>query len=818
MKKKGKTTGFLAVTRDITIRKRGEEALRESEAKYSALVENAKDGVVIVQENVFVFVNKAYADIAGYSIEELIGKSVMELVPQDQKNIIAKRYKKRLRGKPVSSPFVTKVLRKDGTTKNVEYSASLIQYKGRPVLTAVIRDITERKKAEKEVRRARDEMAAINVIATSIGQHLELRKVLETALSKIMDVLNVGEGLIYLFDESRQVFSPFVSQGIPQDVFRDLKGFRLGEGLSGEVAKSGRALIISNLCGDKKKISLSAIDEGVHSYAAIPIESRSKVIAVLALVSNQEGYFKPDHIDLLDRIGEQIGLAVENSRLYEEIKSAEEKYRELVENINDVLFTTDESGVITYISPVIKSIAGYSPSEITGKHFKEFIHKQDLKHFMEQFKKVLSGEIEASEYRILDKSGEIRWIRSSSHPIYGKKHVAGLQGVITEITDRKKAEEALKESEERYRTMVETAPDVIVSIDQKGIVTSCNKAITKITGFTQDSVIGKHFSRLPFLNAKDIPRYLKMFTSLLRRRAVMPVEVQWIHKDGTLHWAEIHVSLVEKDKKILGVQVIGRDFTERKRAEEEKERLHAQLVQSEKMAGVGTLTSGIAHEFNNLLQIMMGHAEFALTSNKPENLQEASEIVMNTSDRVAKIIRDLLAFSKVESSDLKPYSVPDLLESVFSLTEGQLNKRNIDILRDYHKTPLVEVNKEEMKQVFLNMVYNARDAMLPDEGRLKVTVKYLKGNMEISFSDTGRGIEERNLKKVFDPFYTTKGALGSDSKLHGTGLGLTISYGIVKRHGGVIEVKSEVGQGTAFTIKLPIQKSRDHKSIKESHH
>ncbi len=491
----------------------------------------------------------------------------------------------------------------------------------------------------------------------------------------------------------------------------------------------------------------------------------------------------------------------------EKIKESEELFKSIVEAAPDGILTVDLKGMIISINPALLERTGYSREDFIGRHFTKIptLRAKDIPKDVKALNSLMSAKIpKPLEFGWLDREGNSHIGEVYVSPLKKNKKIIGFQAVNRDITERKRAEEALQESERQYRTIVQTAPDVILSLNPKGTITTCNDAMTKITGYSLDEIIGNHFSKLPFLIVKEIPRYLKIFVSLLKRKIPKPVEVQYVHKDGTLRWIEIHVGLLEGESKISGIQVVGRDISERKREEEEKQRLQAQLIQSEKMAGVGTLTSGIAHEFNNLLQIMMGHAEFSQQTKRIEDMEEAIDLILKASERVAKIIKDLLAFSRTGISEVKHHDIPELLESVFSLTENQLRKRNIDVLRKYHKMPPVEANKEEIQQVFLNMVTNARDAMFEKGGTLEVEVKRHNKNVDIRFSDSGKGIKKRDLDKVFEPFFTTKGAVGRDSKVQGTGLGLTVSYAIVKRHGGTIEVESEVDKRTTFTVTLPI--------------
>jgi signal transduction histidine kinase len=224
------------------------------------------------------------------------------------------------------------------------------------------------------------------------------------------------------------------------------------------------------------------------------------------------------------------------------------------------------------------------------------------------------------------------------------------------------------------------------------------------------------------------------------------------------------------------------------------------------MAGIGTLAGGISHEFNNLIQIMRGHTEFAQKTKRKKDMQEALDIVIDTSDKASKIIKDLLDFSKREHADKELININEQIETVLLLTEEQLHKRNIKVVRKYEKCPKISINRGELQQVLLNIITNARDAMLPRGGRLGIEVTSVDQHIKICISDTGSGIPKKEINKLFDPFYTTKGAVGGKRMPQGTGLGLSVSYGIVKRHGGTILVDSKVGKGSSFTIKLPARK------------
>lgn len=375
---------------------------------------------------------------------------------------------------------------------------------------------------------------------------------------------------------------------------------------------------------------------------------------------------------------------------------------------------------------------------------------------------------------------------------------------------RHKMERKLKESEERYRTLFEDSRDALYITTREGKLVNINQSMLDLSGYTREEMLGMDIHK-KYVNHADRTDFQEQIE---KKGFVRDFEVKLLTKDGKEMDCLITAAVRrDHDGGILGYQGSIRDITERKKAEQDKEMLHAQLIHSEKMAGIGTLASGIAHEFNNLFQIIKGHMEFAQKTKRSEDIEEASDIVIHNTDRGAKIIKDLLSFAREEPSEKVLCDIAEPIESVLLLTEEHFKKNNINIVRKYKKTPTVDVNKAEMHQVFLNMVTNARDAMLPEGGKLEISIKQVGENVEVGFTDTGKGIEKEDLGKLFEPFYTTKGAIGNDDILQGTGLGLSVSYGIVKRHGGMIEVLSKAGKGSIFTIKLPAKEKKAEEKL-----
>jgi signal transduction histidine kinase len=248
-------------------------------------------------------------------------------------------------------------------------------------------------------------------------------------------------------------------------------------------------------------------------------------------------------------------------------------------------------------------------------------------------------------------------------------------------------------------------------------------------------------------------------------------------------------------------------YEELRKKMQDLERSQQELIESSKLAAVGTLAAGVAHEFNNLLAAISGHTELGLVSDDVDEIKRALQVVIQTVDRAKRVTSNLLTFARRREPMMELADVTEAVQTPLELVERDLQKSNIVLVRKFSPVPPIVCDSGQLSQVCLNLVTNARDAMLPDGGTLTVELKQEGDDVLVSFTDTGSGIPDHILDKLFQPFVTTKGPLGG-GEMAGSGLGLSVSYGIVKNHGGTIEVETELGKGTTFTVRLPIKNTR----------
>jgi PAS domain S-box-containing protein len=409
------------------------------------------------------------------------------------------------------------------------------------------------------------------------------------------------------------------------------------------------------------------------------------------------------------------------------------------------------------------------------------------------------------EFRIKTPQGLVRWVHVRSSPMQSDEgKLQGHVGTIEDIHERKQAESALRESEERYRSVVQSARDVIFMLGPDGVIKSMNPAFEAITGWKVNDWVGRSFGEL--CHKDDLTRAMEMFWKALQGERVDPFELRVLSSNRECLVGEFTITPQVERGRMVGVLGIARDITDRKRLEE-------QLAQSQKMEAVGQLAGGVAHDFNNILTAITGYSDMLVRKlRRDDPLYANAEEIRKASDRASALTRQLLAFSRKQVLKAEVVDLNAVVADISKMLQRLIGEHIELVTRARRQGAYVKADRGQIEQVIMNMAVNARDAM-PNGGKLFIETDLVTldqdflrlhkgvapGNYVLMrISDSGVGMTAEVKARIFEPFFTTK------EKGKGTGLGLATCYGIICQTGGYLTVDSTVGGGTTFNIYLPL--------------
>ncbi|MCP4726922.1 MAG: PAS domain S-box protein [bacterium] len=488
-------------------------------------------------------------------------------------------------------------------------------------------------------------------------------------------------------------------------------------------------------------------------------------------------------------------------------KDVEQKERELkalLDNITDEAWLKDSRSRYILVNKAFSELRNIPQEEIKGKNDQDLFPIKNAKEYRLEDNKVLeTGDTLRSEYSYFDSNNEFRAQETIKNPIFGEKNrIIGTVGISRDITERKLAEVALRESEERFRAMFENMSDGVVIYravdDGKNFeILDENKAFRKMTRTQRRKIKGKYITEiLPAV--KNMGEFDQIFDVWHRGKA-NNIEASLYKGDNFNLWTEKYIYRLPSGE----IVVFYNDITERILAEAALKDSQRQLHQSQRLAASGRLAASIAHEINNPLQAIsfsIGFLEEALPKDFSEN--DSLTQIKNGTKRIKGTVKQLLDIHRKQIKTHEMVDINEIIESTLSLLENQLFINKIEIHKDLdNEIPLINAHSQDLFQVFTNLILNAQDAM-EVEGKLLITTKMLKNKLRITVKDNGIGISEKDLEHIFEPFYTTK------SNMLGTGLGLSTTKGIVESFGGSILVRSEVDRGSVFNITFPLDQNK----------
>ena len=755
---------IFCIQRDVTEHKQAEEALKQSEERYRTILEEMEDAYSEVDlAGNFTFVNNAVCRDLGYSMEELIGKSInyKDFTVEEDIESVFRAFNEVYRTGVPNKGFPWKTIRKDGSHGFAETSISLLR-NGRGEIIGfrcVGRDITERKQIEEKLRQSKERYRALfdNSVTGTLVVDAETTKVVigNQAAVKMFGFSSAEEGAgVNLLD-----FVP------AEEREKDLE--RIKKELFEQ--DSRRAFDLQAVTKDGRTIWISA--------TGAKITHGGRLAGLLSFT------------DITER-----------KQAEEALRQSEEKYRTILKEMEDSYFEVDLGGHLTFVNSSTCRNLGYSEEELIGMSYKCFTATEDIESVFRVFNEVYRSGVpnKGFPWEIIRKDGGHGFAEASISLLRSDTgEIIGFRGVGRDITERKQAEEKLRQSEENYKTLFNSSVIGTIVVDAETMrVVMANQAAVGMFRFSSPDEI-RGMDPLAFIHPEDREEILELATkSLVEQDSHQTHNLRAITKDGREIWISATGARIKHEDRLAGL-ISFADITEQKRQNE-------RLVTTDRLASIGELAAGAAHELNNPLTSIIGFSELLMERDTPDYIRKDLAMIRSEAQRAANVTSNLLTFARKHRPVKQPTQIDDVIEEVLKLRAYAHKSNCIEVERHLASDlPEIPTDRFQMQQVFLNIVINAEYFMTQahKRGTLIITTKRQNGSVAVSFADDGPGIPAENLGRLFDPFFTTKEA-GK-----GTGLGLSICHGIVAEHGGQIYATSQPGKGATIFIELPINGS-----------
>jgi PAS domain S-box-containing protein len=763
----GKIIGFREVSRDITERMKMEEALRQSEARYRTILDTTEESYYEVDlAGNFTFFNEPLRRGLGYTKEELVGMNYRVYTPPEIADKVFQAYNQVYRtGEPLIW-FPMEQVSKDGTRAIIENSVlpkrnergEIIGFRG------IGRDISKRVQMEEALRKS----------------ELRYRTILEDMQESYFETDLAGNYTMFNDAQCRQLgYTREEMAGMNYKVITPPDRQKEVFEIYNRIHRTGEPNQLFQAEQIKKDGTRIPVE-----YSAFPIRNdKGEIIGFRG-------------------VGRDITRRVE---IEEALIRSEERYRTVLEDMEEAYYELDVAGNYTFFNNALCNQLGYSREELIGMNYKTYTLPEDIERVFEAFNHVYrTGEpLDTFPMERIKKDGTRIFAETSCFPLRDERgDITGFRGVVRDITKRKQMEEALRRSEERYRTVLEDMEESYYELDLAGNYTFFNDALCRMLGYSKKDLMGLNYKA--YTIAEDLDRVFKTFNRLYRTgEPLTAFPMERIRKDGQHIFTETSgFRLLDEKGETIGFRGVIRDITKQKNAEEERKQLEQKAQLSSRLASVGELASGVAHEINNPLTGVIGYAHLLLARKDiSRDVRRDLEIINEGSQRVAGIVKKLLAFARQTKPEQRYVNINELIRNTLDLRAYELAASNIKVtLQLVRDMPMTIADPGQLQQVFLNLIINAETEMkiARDGGRLTIKTDRINNTIRITFKDTGPGIAKENLETIFDPFFTTR-EVGQ-----GTGLGLSVCHGIVTEHNGKIWAESEPGKGATFIVELPL--------------
>ena len=580
-------------------------------------------------------------------------------------------------------------------------------------------------------------------------------------------------------------------------------------------------------------------DQWLVIVANFVFTNAATALPVAVMVTGLEGSLRCQRSVALelDRERAQLNQEVASRRQAQEAQAASERlYRLLADNVSDIIWVINLKNLaLTYVSPAVQAILGYSPEQAMALGTPKMLTPKSMAHANQIMKKEINRDpnhpyphrSRTVVVEAVRADGEKVWLEITGRFLRDREgRPEAVVSVARDITERRRSENALRLSEQRYRDLFDSITDMIYTQNLEGRFTGANQATADIFGYQPEELIGRLGSE--FMLPKHRQAFDTEYLPTLQRTGFMAGLSQYLDSRGKRHYIEYRSTLVRPEKGEPYISGSGRDVTDRVLARRRLKQLESQLLQSQKMEAMGTLAGGIAHDFNNVLATMLGFTELVLTDLPDDSpWRDNLEQVLKAGERAKGMVRQILTFSRHGKSESRPVAVQPVVAEALELLRASLPAT---ISVDSHLDApgeTVMADPSQIHQVVMNLATNAFHSMGSGGGLLRLVLEPLELEPEqaaafaelepgpylrLTVSDTGQGMGPQTMQRIFEPFFTTK------DKSEGSGMGLAMVHKIVKDYGGEVTVTSRPGRGSVFEVYLPLLTDAPETSPEDREH
>ncbi|MDH3503243.1 MAG: PAS domain S-box protein [Nitrospirota bacterium] len=806
---------------EITERKKAEE-------KFRLVIEAAPSGMIMIdRQGTIVLANHLVTQLFGYPREELLGQPIELLIPErfrPQHPAHRTRFFAHPQSRAMGSGRHLYGLRKNGSEFSVELGLNPLVTGEETFVLASVADITERKKAESTLADQNRLLALDAEVGRIISQTQGLQPLLQQCAQAIVDHLNAAFARIWTLNSAQQVLELQASAGLYTHLNGPHGRIPVGQFKIGQIAAEKKPHLTNTVIGDPRIPSQEwAKQEGLVAFAGYPLLKGQDVVGVMALFAKHP--LTDLTVDTLKMVGDRITTAIERQNALQAHQELSQRNERILASAGEGIYGVDMEGRTTFVNPAGARLLGYEPQELIGLLMHPTVHhtKPDGSPYHREecpmYAAFTDGTFHVVEDEVLwRKDGTALPVEYTSTPIHDEKNrLCGAVVIFNDITERKRAEE-------RFRLVVETAPNGMIMINQSGTIVLVNRLTESLFGFSRDELIGQPIeSLIPQRFRKDHPHHRSEYTKAVHPDPIMGKgrELWGLHKNGSEIPIEVGLNPIKtQEGRFILASIV--DITERKAAEKQMQKDAKNLEETNKELIItrdqaldaarskSEFLATMSHEIRTPLNGVIGMTDLLLDTDLDADQQEMVETVKKSGEFLLTIINDVLDFSKIDAGKLNleeiAFDVRTAIDEVLDILAERANSKGLQLISliDAATPQELRGDPSRIRQILFNLIGNA--IKFTERGEVVVHVSLMREPSEttmvkFSVTDTGIGILPEVQPRLFESF--TQADRSTTRKFGGTGLGLAICKRLVTLMNGEIGLTSEAGQGSTFWITVP---------------